>query len=216
MFGLFLFAVGIVFAVHCELGASPWDTLHLGLAARTKFSLGQISQIVGAFIILADIFLKQAPGRGTLLNMYFVGFFVDLVESSSLVPTVESFFGRVIMLFAGIFVIGWGTYFYLDAGWGAGPRDGLMLGLAKVFSAQVGKTRTVMEAAVAVAGLLLGAKLGFGTVANVLLLGPAVQFAYKVAGKEPKAIIHRTLMDDYRGVAAIWKKAADSRISKST
>ncbi|MGE5580573.1 MAG: YczE/YyaS/YitT family protein [Bacillota bacterium] len=212
MFGLFLFGVGILLAIHSQLGASPWDTFHVGIANRTPLSLGQVSQILGVVIILIDIAMKQMPGRATILNMYFVGYFVDLLEGHSLIPNVQNLFGKVVMLLLGIVAVGWGTFFYLNAGWGAGPRDGLMLGLSRLLSTKVWKARTAIEVCVALAGLALGAKLGLGTVAVALLVGPAVQIAYRIGGIDPKAIVHRTLADDYRALVSRTRHSQEGRV----
>jgi len=211
MLGLFMCAVGILLAIHSGLGVSPWDSFHLGIAKHTHFTLGQVSQLVGVAIILIDILMKQVPGRGTVLNMYFVGYFIDLIERYSLIPNIENVFGRVVMLLLGTLLMGWGTFFYLNAGWGAGPRDGLMLGLARLFSTTVGRARTVIEACVAALGLALGIRLGIGTLMTVLLVGPAVQFAYRVGGVDPKAIVHRTLVDDYRALVNMGRKSAGAK-----
>ncbi len=208
MFGLFLCSAGLLSALHSRLGASPWDTFQVGLASRTGLSLGRVSQIVGAAIILIDIAIGQVPGRGTVLNMYFVGYFIDLIERHSLIPDVQSLFGRIGMLLCGIFLVSWGTFLYISAGWGAGPRDSLMLGLSRLFSTEVWKARTVLEVCVATAGLVLGAKLGVGTVMLAVLVGPGVQIAYRIGGVDPATITHRSLVDDWRALIALSKKSS--------
>lgn len=211
MFGLFLCSVGILLAIHSGLGVSPWDSFHLGIAKHSGLKLGQVSQAVGVAIIVIDILMRQVPGRGTVLNMYFVGYFIDLIEGYSLIPGVQSMFGKVVMLLLGILLMGWGTFLYLNAGWGAGPRDGLMLGLSRLFSTRVGTARTVIEACVAALGLALGVKLGIGTLVTVLFVGPAVQLAYRIGGKDPKAVVHRTLVDDYRALVSMRRKSSGAR-----
>ncbi len=205
MFGLFLFALGLLLTIHSRLGSAPWDTFHLGFANRTGLSLGRVSQIMGALVILVDIAMKQIPGRATVLNMYFVGFFVDLLENQSLIPDGRTLLVRVIMLVSGILVVSLGTFFYVNAGWGAGPRDSLMLGLSRIFSTEVWKARTALEVCVATAGLVLGAKLGIGTVMLAVLVGPAVQVVYRIGKVDPKTIVHRTFVDDYKTLIA-WRK----------
>jgi uncharacterized membrane protein YczE len=205
MFGLFLFSVGLLLAIHSRLGAAPWDTFQVGLAGITGLSLGRVSQLIGAAIIIIDIAIKQVPGRGTVLNMYFVGYFIDLIEKYSLIPDIESLFGRTVMLLCGIFVVSWGTFFYVNAGWGAGPRDSLMLGLSRLFSTKVWKARTAIEICVALAGLALGARLGVGTVILAVLVGPAVQLAYRIGGIDPATVTHKTFVDDYRALVALSK-----------
>ncbi len=208
MFGLFLCSVGILLTVHSRLGAAPWESFQLGLAATTRLTLGQASQLVGATIIIIDIVIKQIPGFGTLLNMYFIGYFIDMIEKIVMIPLVENLYARVLMLLVGVLLSSWGTYFYLDAGWGAGPRDGLMLGLSKRLSTKVWKTRMAIEVCVVIAGCVLGSMPGVGTILVAILIGPAVQFAYSINKKDPKGIKHRTLVDNYHLFASFKNKSS--------
>jgi uncharacterized membrane protein YczE len=65
------------------------------------------------------------------------------------------------------------TGLYVGAGWGPGPRDGLMTGLA-ARGIPVGLARAGIELTVLAAGWLLGGSVGVGTVAFALLIGPLV------------------------------------------
>ncbi len=207
MFGFFLVSFGMLLTIHSGLGAAPWDLLQLGIAGRTGFTLGQVSQSVGALIILMDIVLKEIPGWGTILNMYFIGYFLDFIENHTLVPDFQGPLGRAAMLFAGILGISWGTYFYLSAGWGAGPRDGLMLGLAKRFRTKVSTSRICIEVCVTAGGLLLGSKPGMGTILIAFLVGPCLGLAYRLTGKDPKTR-HQTLLDSYRALVSRRKPSS--------
>ncbi|HKM40034.1 MAG TPA: membrane protein [bacterium] len=206
MVGLFLYSVGILLTIHARLGTAPWDTFQIGLVCHTNFTLGRVSQLVGIIIIGFNIMLKEIPGWGTILNMYFIGYFIDIIETFSLIPPVYTLVQKIIMLLVGIAVLGWATYLYMGTGWGAGPRDGLMLGLSRRLSTEVWKARTAIEVIVAGVGFALGAQLGIGTIIFALLIGPAVQLAYRIGGKEPEAVLHRTLMDDFCRLKSFIKK----------
>ena len=177
MIGLFTFSLGILLTIHANLGTAPWDTFHLGVVRHTSLSLGRVSQVVGLFIIILCIYLRQKLGVGTVANIYFVGFFLDLIQRSNYLPSFDFFWSQLAMLLTGIFVMGWGTVIYLDVGWGSGPRDGLMLGLSQRFSIQLWQARTIVEVTILFFGYLLGGKVGLGTVLTALLAGPAVQLA---------------------------------------
>ena len=80
---------------------------------------------------------------------------------------------RIFLMLGGIVVIGIGSGFYIGAGLGPGPRDGLMVGLAKR-GINIGKARTGVEIAVLLAGVALGGSIGIGTIAFAVLIGPIV------------------------------------------
>lgn len=204
--GFFLYSTGLLFLIHANLGPAPWEVFQLGVVNHTSLTLGQVSQIVGLVIIIIDLFLKEIPGWATLANMYFMGFFIDLIQKYNFIPNASGMIGSILMTAAGILIVGWATFFYINTGWGAGPRDGLMLGLARVLSTEVWKARTGIEVSVVIAGMILGTYPGLGTVAFALLIGPAVQLAYRIGKKDPKAVKHRTLVDDYIWIKSMFKK----------
>ncbi|MEY8000110.1 hypothetical protein AB8U03_07845 [Clostridium sp. Mt-5] len=60
------------------------------------------------------------------------------------------------MLFLGIFIMGWATYFYLRVNLGAGPRDGLMEVLVKKSNMPVWLIRSIIEGSVLIIRYFLG------------------------------------------------------------
>lgn len=191
LFGLFLFAIGIVCTINSTLGTSPWDVLHIGLTNYVALSLGQVNILVGVFIVLLSIYLKVYPGWGTIFNMIFIGLFVDLIIYLNIIPVPTTFLLRAGILVAGTFIIAWGTYFYLTAALGVGPRDSLMIGLMNKYSIPVWKARISSELTVTLLGFLLGGPFGLGTIAIAMGLGPAVQTVFSLMGIQANHIEHR-------------------------
>lgn len=174
--GLVLFGVGIASMVRADLGLSPWDVLHQGVAGRTALSIGTVSILTSLAVLLLWVPLRERPGIGTLLNAVLIGLVVDL--TLWLVPPVAALPPRILLLLAGPALVGIGSGFYIGAGLGPGPRDGLMTGLARRGLA-VGPVRAGIEATVLVLGWLLGGTVGIGTVVFTLSIGPLVQVALR-------------------------------------
>ena len=171
MGGLVLFGIGIALILQAELGAAPWDVFHQGLSELTDISIGIVIVIVGVLLLLLWIPLRQRPGIGTLLNALVVGFVVDIVLP--LLPETDRLVPRVLYLAAGIVAIALGSGLYIGSGLGAGPRDGIMIGLRdRGLSVRWG--RTAIEVVVLVAGLALGGSAGVGTIAFTFAIGPLV------------------------------------------
>ena len=177
MVGLFFLAAGIVSILKSNLGMGPWSVFHVGVTNHFPLTLGRVTQIVGFAIIMGSLFLGIYPGIGTVLNMFFVGVFIDLINP--LIPPMEDLLFQAALLFCGIALIGLGSGLYINANLGAGPRDGLMLGLHKKTGKSIRLVRNSMEITVLVTGFFLGGPVGVGTVAFALAVGPSVQFFLK-------------------------------------
>jgi len=194
LWGLCLFGLGIVLTIKSNLGTGPWDAFHLGLINYIPVTLGQVSQLTGVVVIAIGAMLGINPGWGTIANMYFIGVFIDLFMASQWVPVPGHWLTQLVMLLGGVLVIGWGSFFYLSAAFGAGPRDSFMVGAILKTGWPAWKVRTILETSVAAAGYLLGGPVGIGTVIVAFTLGPSIQLAFTIMGKRVQDIHHDALI----------------------
>lgn len=195
--GFFLFALGIVANLNANLGMMPWGVLHVGIANVTPLTLGQTAQLVGLVIILIGWLLGFPPGFGTVANMYFIGFFIDRLLEWNVIPAQTEVVGQLGILFLSIIIMGLASFFYLRVRLGAGPRDGLMIGLIKKLGAPVSYVRGAIEITVVVLGFLLSGPIGLGTVVSALLIGYSVQFFFKL-GRFDRTSEQMNLLQLYR------------------
>jgi uncharacterized membrane protein YczE len=170
--GLVLYGVSMALMVRSSLGVMPWDVLHQGLSRRLGWSLGSVTIVVGALVLLAWIPLRERPGLGTLSNVVVVGLAVDAVLA--LLPAPGGLAGRAAFAAAGILLNGVATAAYIGVRLGPGPRDGLMTGLVRRTGGPLGPIRTAIEVTVVLTGWLLGGTLGVVTVLYALSIGPLV------------------------------------------
>ena len=171
--GLVLCGLGIALMVQADLGLGPWDVLHQGISDRTGIPIGTVGILVGFVVLLGWVPLKERLGIGTVLNVIIIGLVIDL--TLWWLPDFDGLPLRLAALAVGTFLFGPGSGFYIGARLGAGPRDGLMTGLAdRGHSVRV--VRTVMELAVLAIGFLLGGSVGLGTLAFALTIGPNVHY----------------------------------------
>jgi uncharacterized membrane protein YczE len=170
--GLIAYGVSMALLLHSSLGNMPWDVLHQGLAERVHLSLGTVTVVVGALVLLAWVPLRQRPGLGTVSNVVVIGVVVD--AGLALLPIPSALWVRIAFAAAGIALNAVGTALYIGARLGPGPRDGLMTGVVARTGWSVRWVRTSIEVAVVLTGWLLGGTLGPATVAYALLVGPLV------------------------------------------
>ena len=105
---------------------------------------------------------------------------MDLLMLNNLVPIFEGYFLRLIQLLVGITINGLAVFLYIGVGWGAGPRDGLMVALMRKTGKSVRLIKTIIEVFAVAVGYLLGGNLGLGTLIVAFSSGPIMQFTYKL------------------------------------
>lgn len=185
--GLSVFAAGIVALLQSGLGLSPWDVLHDGLAARTGLSFGAASVAVSLLVLALAWFLGAPLGAGTVANAVLVGVFVEALTAIGPVERLADapLAARVFLLAAGVSLMAVGTALYLGAGFGAGPRDSLMVVGAERLRARVGLVRSLLELSVLGAGVALGGTVGIGTIVFALGIGPGVEACFALLERSP-------------------------------
>ncbi|MBD3172322.1 membrane protein [Candidatus Bathyarchaeota archaeon] len=186
-FGLFLFALGAVMILYADLGMSPWGVFQVGLMNSVGLTFGQASQVVGLGVLVLGWLLGFPPGFGTVMNMYFIGYFIDRIIKWGIVPRFNNLGMQLVLLVGGMVMIGVASYFYLRPKLGAGPRDGLMIGLVQKLDRPVGQVRGGIEVTVTVLGYLMGGPIGLGTVITALSIGYFVQLAFKLGNYDRNA-----------------------------
>ncbi|ROQ31091.1 putative membrane protein YczE [Streptomyces sp. PanSC19] len=172
--GLTLYGASSALLVRSGLGLEPWNVLHQGLAEKTGLSIGVVSIVVGAMVLLLWLPIRQRPGLGTVSNVFVIGLAMD--GTLALVPDVHGLAGQVPLLVLGIVLNGVATGLYIAARFGPGPRDGLMTGLHRLTGRSIRLVRTAIEVVVVATGFLLGGSVGVGTVLYALAIGPLAQF----------------------------------------
>ncbi len=171
MAGLVLFGLSLALLVKANLGLDPWNVFSQGVSKQTGLTLGQVVVLSSLAVLACWIPLRQRPGLGTVANSLVVGPVLDLGLAWFGEP--EGLLWRSSALLLSIVGVAVATGLYVGAGWGAGPRDGLMTGIAAL-GVPVFLARGGIEVTVLAIGWLLGGQVGAGTVVFALAIGPLV------------------------------------------
>ncbi|MFF3486908.1 YitT family protein [Streptomyces sp. NPDC002701] len=181
--GLALYGASAALLLEAGLGMEPWGVLHQGLAELTGLTVGVVSIIVGAAVLVLWLPLRQRPGLGTVSNVFVVGLAMD--GTLALLPQAHTLTVRVPLMAAGILLNGTATGLYIAARFGPGPRDGLMTGFHRRTGRSIRLVRTTLEVAVVTTGFVLGGTVGVGTVLYALAIGPLAQLFLRVFAVSP-------------------------------
>ena len=188
--GLVLFGTGLWVGLQAALGVGPWDVLHGGLSERLDTPFGRTSIAVGGVVLVVAVLSGVRPGVGTVLNVLLVGAVIDLLLATALLDGLGDgpLVLRLLAVVLGIALVAAGSALYLGAHLGPGPRDGLMVAIARRTGWSVGLARGVLECTVLLLGVALGGPVGPGTLAFALGIGPAVEVAFRVLRQTPDRV----------------------------
>jgi uncharacterized membrane protein YczE len=193
LLGLLLYSLGIVITMKANIGYAPWDVFHVGASNVIGLSIGITSILAGIIIGIITILLGEKLGLGTILNMLLIGIFLDIIMALNIIPKSSNFIVGLIMLIAGLFIIATASYFYISSGFGAGPRDSLMVALTRITGFPVGLCRGSIELLAVLIGWQLGGMLGIGTLLSAFLIGFCVQITFKMLHFQVTSVKHETL-----------------------
>lgn len=204
--GLFLYALGIVITMKANLGFAPWEVFHWGIGHTIGMTIGNVSILTGLIICVVVVLMGEKLGLGTILNMILIGIFTDLILWINVIPKISGLFLEIIVLIIGLFTISLGSYFYISSGFGAGPRDSLMVAIKRKTKLPVGLCRGVIETSVVLAGWILGGQVGIGTVLAAFGISFCIQIVFYIMRFEPTSVRHETLDMTYKSFKVLCFK----------
>jgi len=186
--GFILLALSIDVMLQAGLGTAPWVVLEKAISNQLPISLGQANISISILLTLLDLLLQQPLGWGSLANMVCIGLWVDWL--APFVPAVPTkFWFQVPYLLLGTLLAGLATAVYVGVNAGAGPRDSLMLAVARRAGISVRLARTLIEVNIVLLGWWLGGPVGLGTLIFAVAIGPAVQLSFRWLRVKPAAAL---------------------------
>jgi len=198
--GLFLFSLGIVLTMNANMGFAPWDVFHKGMANIFNMSIGVASILLGLVICVLVALAGEKLGLGTLLNMVIIGALLDLILYLDIIPVMQGFISGTAMMIAGLFTISLGSFFYMGSGFGAGPRDSLMVVLERKTGLSVGVCRAGLESAAVLFGWMMGGPVGLGTVMAAFGIGFCIQVTFSALKFRTTDVKHETLAETVKSI----------------
>jgi len=193
--GFIIMSTGIAFIQMSSLGLFPWGVLHDGLHVQTGLSFGEVTQILGLIVLVFSmVAFKTNLGPGTLLNILLVGWMIDKI-GSFMTYQPESIIVKILVFTVGLLLISLGRAFYISSRLGAGPRDGMFVGLSRITQVDVKYVKPAIEIIVLTVGAILGGEVGIGTIVLMLSSGYFVQVFFKLFNYDPKTERQRSFTE---------------------
>jgi uncharacterized membrane protein YczE len=178
-FSLLLCAVGISMIIKANIGVDPWNMFFMGITKTFKITLGSSVMIIYALLTSIAFFLGTKPYIATVLDILAFGLILDIVNKYNFAPQPENNYISVLYLILGLLVLSIAVGIYLKASIGAGPQMLFVISIVRKTNLSIGLIKTITDLAVLIIGLLLGIKIGIGTVVMALSFGYMIDFFYK-------------------------------------
>ena len=180
-FGLTLFGLGEGLLIVSFTGASPWSVLAQGISLNINLSIGTITLLISVAVLVLWIPLRLKPGMGTIFNALIIALMIDLCVK--FIPTPSNYTNQILLALLSVLAVGIGGGIYLISNLGAGPRDGLMIGLQKLTKLPIAAVRGTLEISVVSIGWYLGGTVGIGTLLFAFGIGPCVALGLYLVDK---------------------------------
>ena len=196
---LFVNGFGVYLTIQANIGAGPWDVLNIGLSKTFGILYGNASIAVSVTILIIDILMREPIGIAMFIDAFVVGKSVDFFNWLNVVPPRSSAVSGVLVMFAGLVVLAYTQFTYMSASLGCGPRDTLLVGLAKrLKKLPIGLVSIMLLSTATLIGWLLGGPVGLGTLVCAFGAGPVMQIAFRTVRFDATKIKHQRLRESAR------------------
>lgn len=201
---LFVNGFGVYLTIQANIGAGPWDVLNLGLSKSLGILYGTGSIAVSFTILIIDILLKEPIGIAMFIDAIVVGKAVDFFNWINIVPARGSLWTGIPVMITGLFIMAYTQFTYMASALGCGPRDTLLVGLAKrAGRIPIGAVSIALLSLATLTGWLLGGPVGIGTLICAFCTGPIMQLAFRTVNFDATAVKHQRLIDSLRVIRKI-------------
>jgi uncharacterized membrane protein YczE len=209
---LFVNGFGVYLTIQANIGAGPWDVLNLGVSRSLGILYGNASITVSLSILAIDILLKEPIGIAMFIDAVVVGKAVDFFNWIHAVPACDSLWTGIPVMVIGLFILAYTQYTYMIASLGCGPRDTLLVGLAKrAKRAPIGAVSIALLSTATLIGWLLGGPVGVGTLICAFGSGPVMQLAFATVHFDATRVRHQRLRDSAKVLAGAFHEHSTAR-----
>ncbi len=193
---LFFNGFGVYLTIQANIGAGPWDVLNLGISNTFGILYGTASIAVSYAILGLDVILKEPIGIAMFIDALVVGKAVDFFNRIGAVDKCDSLVTGGPVMLIGLIIMAYTQYTYMSASLGCGPRDTLLVALAKrAKRIPIGAVSICLLGLATLIGWLLGGPVGIGTIICAFGTGPIMQFAFSTVKFDATYVKHQHLAE---------------------
>lgn len=172
--------LGIAIFKLSGLGNDPYSGMTMALSACVGMAYANFQVLfnIGLFVIQL-IFGRHLIGLGTIINAFFLGYFVTFFYTilTIFTQTPDSLLLRILIVLIGVIICSFGLSLYQTADLGVAPYDALSL-ITKKYLPKIPYFwhRMLDDVVSALVCYLAGGIVGIGTLVTAFGLGPFIHF----------------------------------------
>lgn len=173
-FGLFINGIGLAFLYTVELGSSPMGTFADGLHNLIHISQGDANILANAaFLLVLLILARKYISVGTVLCTFMLGLYVNLALAviNPLNLVALPFPNKIMVSAVGTLLMGVGLGIYVAVDFGLGPLEAIVAIIYQHGKLKYKTAKIIFDALLGILGIVLGGKIGIGTVISILGTG---------------------------------------------
>ena len=194
LIGIFVFALGVAFAIKSDLGVSPVSSLPYVVGLITGYTVGTMTILLYCLFVLAQWFLlKEVFKASDLLQLVFALAFGSCVDIANLMirsMPADNLYIQLFYLVFGTGLISLGIFMILKTKLTVSPTDGLVKAIAYRYHIDFPKVKIGVDVSAAllvfaVSLIFLGTVkgVGIGTLLAAFGVGSFIQLFEKLLGK---------------------------------
>lgn len=205
--GLVIEGCASVLMIRADVGAGAWTTITQGIALQTGYTIGQMTTVVGLFTLVADLLLGEKIGIGTLLDTFVYGMTYDIFDRILVTPSNPPVAYGYILLILGIVTEIIGLAICLHGRLSFGPRDMFSIGISKkIPKLSVGKVNFIVNVSFVLIGWLLGATVGLGTLAFIVLYAPVMDGIFALLKFDPRDVKQESVYETFESLKSAFSR----------
>ena len=179
--GASLISCGIAWMRFSGMGTDPFVTMNIGISEFIGMDFGTIQMLANIAVLLVMLrFRPKLIHLGTLLGIFFVGYFSDfLLGVWHQLPDTQLM--HTLGLVIGLISCCFGLAVYMTADMGIAPYDALGIILLEKLPLRLTyrEIRIMTDLSCVVVGFILGAQIGIGTIITAFFTGPLINYFKK-------------------------------------
>lgn len=193
--GIFLFALGVAFAIKSDLGVSPVSSLPYVVSIITGMTVGTMTAaLYGLFVVAQWLMLRKNFKATDLLQLVFAVVFgscVDLANYLIRDLRVETLWLQIVCLIVGTLIIAYGIFLILKTQLTVSPTDGLVKAISRTLKVEFPKAKVGVDLGTALVAILVSffflgqiRGVGPGTIISALSIGSFIHFFERIQGQQ--------------------------------